>query len=45
VILVDGQANSDLDRFIGLLPAIAIRFRLIDRVLELDDERTLTLKK
>lgn len=35
--------RSDLDRFIGLLPH-RYPFLLIDRVLELDGERTLTLK-
>ena len=40
--MADDKKN-DLDRFIGLLPH-RYPFLLIDRVLELDDERTLTLK-
>jgi len=40
--LADGKKN-DLDRFIGLLPH-RYPFLLIDRVLELNDEHTLTLK-
>jgi 3-hydroxyacyl-[acyl-carrier-protein] dehydratase len=40
--VANGKQN-DLDRFIGLLPH-RYPFLLIDRVLELDTERTLTLK-
>jgi 3-hydroxyacyl-[acyl-carrier-protein] dehydratase len=40
--VANGKQN-DLDRFIGLLPH-RYPFLLIDRVLELDGERTMTLK-
>jgi 3-hydroxyacyl-[acyl-carrier-protein] dehydratase len=42
LIVAEGKKN-DLDRFIGLLPH-RYPFLLIDRVLELESERTLTLK-
>jgi 3-hydroxyacyl-[acyl-carrier-protein] dehydratase len=40
---VSSDKQTDLNRFIGLLPH-RYPFLLIDRVLELDSERTLTLK-
>jgi 3-hydroxyacyl-[acyl-carrier-protein] dehydratase len=40
---VSNDKQTDLNRFIGLLPH-RYPFLLIDRVLELDSERTLTLK-